>query len=150
MNACVVSAILKFFLSPKKSKKKSFLHITTIWKRHFDVKQKIDNFFKEILRPDHLSTSTRCTLECCTRWSRGINHVIKGQAWTCELELQTWHFFQKLVIVVQNELVMTAQEKVIWIRTNPGPVLWINWVFYSEQGPNHEGYVNVDPYCYLN
>ena len=82
----------KFFLSPKKSRKKSVLHITTVGKsssrnaflsgsqRHFGVRQKIENFVKEILESRHLRTGVGCVLECCIGWSQGIDHVIKGQA----------------------------------------------------------------------
>ena len=82
----------KFFLSPQKSRKKSVLHITTVGKsssrnaflsgsqRHFGVRQKIENFLKEILESRHLPTGVGCVLECCIGWSQGIDHVIKGQA----------------------------------------------------------------------
>ena len=94
----------KFFLSPQKSRKKSVLQITTVGKsssrnaflsgsqRHFGVRQKIENFVKEILESNRVPTRVGCVLECCIGWSQGIDHVIKGQAWTCDLEFQKWHF----------------------------------------------------------
>ena len=82
----------KNFLSPQKSRKKSVLQITTVGKsssrnaflsgsqRHFGVRQKIDNFVKEILESNRVPTRVGCVLECCIGWSQGIDHVIKGQA----------------------------------------------------------------------
>ena len=82
----------KFFLSPQKSKKKSVLQNSTVGKsssrnaflsgsqRHFGVRQKIENFLKEIFESRHLPTGVGCVLECCIGWSQGIDHVIKGQA----------------------------------------------------------------------
>ena len=82
----------KFFLSPQKSRKKSVLHITTVGKsssrnaflsgsqRHFGVRQKIENFVKEIFESNRVPTRVGCVSECCVGWSQGIDHVIKGQA----------------------------------------------------------------------
>ena len=82
----------KFFPSPQKSRKKSVLHNRTVGKsssrnaflsgsqRHFGVRQKIENFLKEILESRHLPTGVGCVVECCIGWSQGIDHVIKGQA----------------------------------------------------------------------
>ena len=82
----------KFFLSPQKSRKKSVLHNSTVGKsssrnaflsgsqRHFGVRQKIENFLKEILESNRVPTRVGCVSECCIGWSQGIDHVIKGQA----------------------------------------------------------------------
>ena len=105
----------KFFPSPQKSKKKSVLHITTVGKsssrnaflsgsqRHFGVRQKIENFLKEILESNRVPTRVGCVSECCIGWSQGIDHVIKGQARTCDLEFQKWHFSGKWFLAFKSD-----------------------------------------------
>ena len=97
-----MNALCPLYLKVQKNRRKKVSYTLPPFERDTLVSSRKSTIsLKEILRTDHLSTSTRCTLGCCTRWSRGIDHVIKGQAWTCDhLELETLHFFRKLVIVV--------------------------------------------------